>query len=179
MDHPITSFRLQGSKYYQVHSFFTAVHMILSSCFPPNQCFTEYLDIFLLLGFCLRRTLSHLKRRVSRAAIPSTISLLVVTPSPNRPGSHKPFISRAAIGFSACGPEREKIIKDRRNTFPELAEVEQKKGYPKPGNCAEVETLYHLDEFVQAVRQGTEGCEHVVAVTVAVDLMSGKPKSQL
>jgi hypothetical protein len=50
----------------------------------------------------------------------------------------------------------------------------QRDEHPIPGNCAEVETLCHLDEFVRVVRQGTKGAAKVLVVTVALNLLLGE-----
>jgi hypothetical protein len=80
-----------------------------------------------------------------------------------------PFRSRAAIGFSACGAERQNIIKDRQNIIPEVATIAQRGKIP--GNCAEVDALCHLDEFMRIVRQGSG---KVLAVTVTLNLSLGE-----
>ena len=179
MRHPVTSFPLNHSappKKYRVRSFFTALHIVLTECLPRDQSFKEYLQIFLLIAYCLRHIFSDLKLRCLNIKVPTTISLLVVTSSPNH--HNKPFCSRASIGFSACGTnsERSVIINDRYKVIPELQHVKLRKDHPKPGNCAEIDIFCHFNEFVPLVRDGSENCEHVIAVTSTLNLMLGRPE---
>jgi hypothetical protein len=176
--HPITSFPLEssnGAKTYYGRSFFTALQIILTACLPPNQCFKEYLHIFLLLTMYLQHVLSSIKARHANIKVPRTTTLLVLCPSPNYPDKKKRFCSRATIGFSACGKETGDIIKDRRELVPELGQAKVKKGH---GYCSEVATWCHLDEFVEIVQSRSEACEHVVAATVTLNLMTGKPEKR-
>jgi hypothetical protein len=175
----IKSFNLSGTKVYNVRSFFTALHLILTNILPPDRQLREYIHIFILLTALLRRLFRHYKSLRSNIRMPTKSSLLVVLLSSD--SSSQRFRSRSTIRFSATGSAktknclRNKLINDRIHNLPELTKITKKKKSPSPGNCAEAETLGHLDSFVSSVR-GTAGKSRVVlGITSTIHFFDGTP----
>jgi hypothetical protein len=166
-------------KMYHVRSFFTALHIILTSILPPDRELREYIHIFVLVTLLLGRLLRHYKSLCGNIKFAKKISLLVVLPSPYQ--RDQQFCSRACIGFTATGPAetkkclRNKIIHDRIQNLPELARLTTKKNFSSPGNCAEAETFGHLDTFVSSIRQISTKSRFTLCVTSTLSLLDGTP----
>lgn len=61
------------------------------------------------------------------------------------------------------------IHEDRSRLLPQLVRIPHRPNCPKPGNCAEAETLCHLRRFL--AEMGT--VEGLVALTVTMSLRDG------
>jgi hypothetical protein len=166
-------------KVYNVRSLFTALHIIITAVIPPDRELREYIHLFILLTTMIGRLMRHYQSLRRDIRIPTKTSMLVVLPSPYKPNQQ--FRSRATIGFSATGSAktklslRNRLIHDRIQNLPELANVAKKKHFYAPGNCAEAETLGHLDSFVFKVRETAKKCCVVLGVTSTLHLLDGTP----
>ena len=65
---------------------------------------------------------------------------------------------------------------DRAQNLPALKKVQITRSRTPLGNCAEDETLAHLDGFIKAVR-GRSPPSSILAVTSTVNLLDGTPVS--
>jgi hypothetical protein len=157
-------------------SIFNAIHFTLHNTLPENSTLQQYLQIFLLVTKLLVRSRTQIED--IRSGFPQTISLLVVMISPSP--SQDP-IARATIGFSAAGSERTEMICNRFQNLAALGEIGPTSSNIPLGNCAECETLAHLDNFVQAI-EPFEPClkqsSKVLAITSTLNLKD-KPWSGL
>ena len=90
-------------------------------------------------------------------------------------------MSRAVIGFSASGNRevKQQIIYDRKEYLPVLKEVQPHDIQWPVGNCAEDETLAHLQKleksFILQHRHDLANCSGMTAARLTVDLRGLTP----
>ena len=145
------------SGFYNVRSFFGAVHVITYYSLPRNRGLREYIQIQLSFGRLLRRLFRYVRdesREQYRVEhVSSAIGLIVALPvTPNCP------CSVASLGFSLSGLTGHKIKmrKDRRQNLQWLEEVDSAGERWNVGNCAESEIFAYANQFTDQTNQAMQ-----------------------
>lgn len=141
-----------SSRRYTIDSFFNAVHVTATRAMPSNRSLAEYIAIVTLLGKLISRLFNTLKvKGFSHNRISTSISLLVCQVD----NEGDPLLSNATVGFSLCGGKkrRKPIICERKENLPVLHSINATSHQLdwEPGNCAEAETLAHLEFMHQSL----------------------------
>ena len=163
---------------YTVSSFFSAVHLVATRAMPENRSLGEYIAIANLLGKLITRLIENLSAEgvIPEKHISTSLALLVCQVN-NRDAEERP-LSRAAIGFSACGTKQKKnhVISERKSNLPVLNSITPK-NHPEepdwqPGNCAEAEAFGYLEFMQSSLREASWETQLARYATGKVEVLS-------